>query len=82
MPKVTINQIDSIMLDAMQRLLNGKDGDEDYPSISVENAKAIQGLAKTIIDSKKLQFQVAKAIHDGDISVMPEIYNEKQIESK
>ena len=36
----------------MNRLLNGAEKVEDCPPIDVENAKAIMGLAKTVIESK------------------------------
>lgn len=80
MQKVTINQVDSILIDTMNRLLNGSDNIDKCPPIDVENAKAIMGLAKTVIDSKKLQFQVVKAVHSGDINAMPELYESKQID--
>lgn len=80
MQKVTINQVDSILIDTMNRLLNGYENVEKCPPIDVENAKAIMGLAKTVIDSKKLQFQVVKAVHNGDINAMPELYESKQID--
>ena len=80
MQKVTIHQVDSILIDTMNRLLNGAEKVEDCPPIDVENAKAIMGLAKTVIESKKLQFHVVKAVHSGDINCMPEIYEQKQID--
>ncbi len=79
MPKVTINEVDSIMLNTMQRLLNGDEDNKDCLPIEIENARAIQALAKTVIESKKLQFQVVRAVHQGEINPIPEIYKEQKL---
>lgn len=79
MPKVTINEVDSILLDAMQRLLNGEENSNENPAIQIDKAKAIADLAKTVIESKKLQFQVLRSYNQDEIPMMTEIINKNQI---
>ena len=79
MPKITINEVDSILLDAMQRLLNGDETNEENPTIQIDKAKAIADLAKTVIESKKLQFQVLRSYNQDEIPMMTEIINKYQI---
>lgn len=79
MPKVTINEVDSILLDAMQRLLNGEENSNENPAIQIDKAKAIADLAKTVIESKKLQYQVLKSYNQDEIPMMTEIINKNQI---
>lgn len=79
MPKITINEVDSILLDAMQRLLNGDETNEENPTIQIDKAKAIADLAKTVIESKKLQFQVLRSYNQDEIPMMTEIINKNQI---
>ena len=79
MPKITINEVDSILLDAMQRLLNGDETNEENPTIQIDKAKAVADLAKTVIESKKLQFQVLRSYNQDEIPMMTEIINKNQI---
>lgn len=79
MPKITINEVDSILLDAMQRLLNGDETNEENPTIQIDKAKAIADLAKTVIESKKLQFQVLRSYNQDEIPMMTEIINQNQL---